>query len=274
MLRAATAVVVGTFTGLNADVVIHEQSALSTTRQLIDLDPWPRALDGLTIGFLSDFHRSSTVPRALIDRAVDTVLSLRPDLIVLGGDYVSFGDRQYVGSVAESIARLHAPGGVFAVLGNHDDERHVPAALTRAGAEVLKDARTRITVSGQALDLVGVKYWTRRIEDVAPLVDRSQPARILLAHDPRRLREAAELGFPLVLSGHTHGGQVVLPGLGAVAARKFPVASGLASRERTKLFVSRGIGTVYLPVRYHCPPEVALVTLRSAAPSSPAAATT
>jgi predicted MPP superfamily phosphohydrolase len=274
VLRAATAVVVGTFTGLTADAVVHEQSALDTTRQLIDLDPWPRALDGLTIGFLTDFHRSSTVPRALIDRAVDTVLSLRPDLIVLGGDYVSFGERQYVGSVAESIARLRAPGGVFAVLGNHDDERHVPAALTRAGAEVLKDARTRITVSGQALDLVGVKYWTRRLEDIAPLVDRSQPARILLAHDPRRLREAAELGFPLVLSGHTHGGQVVLPGLGAIAARKFPVASGLAARERTRLFVSRGIGTVYLPVRYHCPPEVALVTLRSAAPASPAAATT
>jgi hypothetical protein len=73
------------------------------------------------------------------------------------------------------------------------------------------------------------------------------------------LTEAAALGVPLVLSGHTHGGQVVLPVVGAVAARKFPVVAGTARLERTTLFVSRGIGTVYVPVRINCPPEVAVV---------------
>ena len=140
----------------------------------------------------------------------------------------------------------------------------MPGALVKTGIEVLKDQRTRITVDGQAVDLVGVRYWTRRLEEVAPLVDQRQPVRLLLAHDPRRLREAAALGFPLVLSGHTHGGQVVLPALGAIAARKFPIAAGLTSQDDTQLFVSRGVGTVYVPVRYHCPPEVALVTLRAA----------
>ena len=87
---------------------------------------------------------------------------------------------------------------------------------------------------------------------------------ILLAHDPRRLTEAAALDVPLVLSGHTHGGQVVLPLVGAIAAQKFPVVAGLGHRERTTMFVSRGVGTVYVPVRLNCPPEVAVLTLRRA----------
>ena len=84
---------------------------------------------------------------------------------------------------------------------------------------------------------------------------------ILLAHDPRRLTEAAALDVPLVLSGHTHGGQVVLPVVGAVAAQKFPVVAGIGRRDRTTMFVSRGVGTVYVPVRINCPPEVAVLTL-------------
>ena len=87
---------------------------------------------------------------------------------------------------------------------------------------------------------------------------------ILLAHDPRRFVEAQRLKLPLVLSGHTHGGQVVLPVLGAIAAQKFPVLAGIGRRDNTTMFVSRGLGTVYLPVRVNCPPEVAVLTLQSA----------
>ena len=90
---------------------------------------------------------------------------------------------------------------------------------------------------------------------------------ILLAHDPRRLAEAAALDIPLVLSGHTHGGQVVLPGVGAVAAQKFPVVAGIGRRDSTTMFVSRGVGTVYVPVRINCPPEVAVLTLRRRRPT-------
>jgi predicted MPP superfamily phosphohydrolase len=85
---------------------------------------------------------------------------------------------------------------------------------------------------------------------------------LLLAHDPRRLTEAASLDVQLVLSGHTHGGQVVLPGVGALAGRKFPVLAGYAMKDNTALFVSRGVGTVYVPVRVNCPPDVAVLTLR------------
>jgi predicted MPP superfamily phosphohydrolase len=84
---------------------------------------------------------------------------------------------------------------------------------------------------------------------------------ILIAHDPRRLEQAARHEMGLVLSGHTHGGQVVLPFVGAFAARRFPVVAGTARRGETTIFVSRGVGTVYVPYRLNCPPDVALLTL-------------
>ena len=94
---------------------------------------------------------------------------------------------------------------------------------------MLKDARTRLTIRGETIDLVGIRFWTRRQVDIAALTRASAPMTILLAHDPRRLTEAAALNVPLILSGHTHGGQIVLPGIGAIAAQKFPVVAGLGA---------------------------------------------
>jgi hypothetical protein len=127
---------------------------------------------------------------------------------------------------------------------------------------VLKDARTRLTIKGETLELVGIRFWTRKAADIASVMRGAAGTVVLLAHDPRRLTEAAALKVPLVLSGHTHGGQVVLPLAGAVAAQKFPVVAGIGQRNRTTMFVSRGIGTVYVPIRINCPPEVAVLTLQ------------
>jgi hypothetical protein len=162
---------------------------------------------------------------------------------------------------AEALAPLTAPYGVFAILGNHDDEREMPAALARQGIAVLQDARTRLTIRGEALELVGIGFWNRRIQGIVRMLQGATGMTVLLAHDPRRLKEAAELDVPLVLSGHTHGGQIVLPVLGAPAARRFPVVAGVARRANTTIFVSRGVGTVYVPIRLNCPPEVAVLTL-------------
>jgi len=140
----------------------------------------------------------------------------------------------------------------------------MPLALAQNGVHVLKDARTRLTIRHETIDLVGIRFWTKRQADIAPLVRGAAPMTVLLAHDPRRLTEATALAVPLVLSGHTHGGQVVLPLVGAVAAQKFPVVAGLARRENTTMFVSRGVGTIYVPVRINCPPEVAVLTLQPA----------
>ncbi|MGE0447540.1 MAG: metallophosphoesterase, partial [Vicinamibacterales bacterium] len=162
----------------------------------------------------------------------------------------------------ELLAPLAAPHGVFAILGNHDNDRDTQAVLSKKQISVLRDARTRLEIRGEGLELAGIRFWTRRAEDITRVLRRARDTVLLLAHDPRRLTEAAALGVPAVLSGHTHGGQVVVPGLGAVARRNFPVVAGLGQRENTSIFVSRGVGTVYVPVRINCPPEVAVVTLR------------
>ena len=194
----------------------------------------------------------------------------RPETIRLGGFIAeehandSETNRDYVRPSADALSPLAAPFGVFGILGNHDDDHDMPAALGRNGVQMLKDARTRLRIKNETVDLVGIRYWTKRQVDIAALTRDAAPMTILLAHDPRRLTEAAALGVPLVLSGHTHGGQVVLPLLGAVAAQKFPVIAGIGRRERTTLFVSRGVGTIYVPVRINCPPEVALLTLQPA----------
>jgi hypothetical protein len=141
----------------------------------------------------------------------------------------------------------------------------MPAALAAKGFTVLRDARTRLMVRGEPMDFVGIRYWTRRVTDIAHLLRGAVPHAILLAHNPKRLIEARELAVAAVISGHTHGGQIVLPGVGAIAAREFPVIAGLETRDGTTIFVSRGVGTVYIPVRINCPPEVAVLTLEGAA---------
>jgi predicted MPP superfamily phosphohydrolase len=223
----------------------------------------PPALDGLRIGLITDIHHSASVSADAVSQAVETLRAAATDLIVLGGDYVTFGDRDYLEPVAELLAPLaHAPLGSFAVLGNHDNDRETSAALTRRGFAVLRDEHTRITARNEPLDLVGIRFWTRRVEHMMPALKGTGPNTILLAHDPRRLTQAADLNIPLVLSGHTHGGQVVLPGLTAAVRQDFPVLSGLMRTTNTSLFVSRGVGTIYVPVRINCPPDVAVLTLR------------
>jgi predicted MPP superfamily phosphohydrolase len=264
LLKACAAAGAAAVGGSGAYGFLLERHALTLTRVSIPVSGLPAELDGFSIGLLTDVHRSRWVSADDVERGVDTLMAARPHLIVLGGDYVTWGDRRYVDRSAEALSILSAPHGVFAILGNHDDDHDMPAALASRGIEVLKDVRTELTVRNAVLSLVGLRYWTKRRADIEHLTRGARGTPILLAHDPRRFQEAAELGIPLVLSGHTHGGQVVLPGLGAVAARKFPVVAGLARRDRTSLFVSRGLGTVYVPARVNCPPEVAVLSLQPA----------
>ncbi len=269
-LKGVIATTVGAVTGASVYGVTYERHALRLTESALPVAGLPDALDGLRIGFLTDIHHSEMVSAEDVQRAVTMASQARPDLIVLGGDYVTWGDRGYVEPVAELLSGLRAPNGVFAILGNHDDDRDMPAALTARHITVLRDARTSLQINGETLDLAGIRFWTRRAEDIARLTRRARGTVLLLAHDPRRLAEAAELGVPGILSGHTHGGQVVVPGFGAIARRNFPVVAGLAGRQRTSIFVSRGIGTVYVPMRINCPPEVAIVTLRQRPDDQPA----
>jgi predicted MPP superfamily phosphohydrolase len=271
LLKGIAATAVGTVVGAAGHGYLYERRRVEVTRETLTVSGLAPALGGLRIGYLSDLHRSDTVTHEMAATAVDLLMAERPDLIVLGGDYVTWGggqNRRFVVPAAEALAPLSAPHGIFAVLGNHDDAREMPAALARRGFQVLIDARTRIQVRGEPLDIAGIQYWTRKVVDIERVIRGAGRNLVLLANTPSRLIEATALGIPLVLSGHTHGGQIVLPGLGAVAAKEFPVVAGSARREATAIFVSRGVGTVYIPVRLNCPPEVAILTLQPVDPTS------
>jgi predicted MPP superfamily phosphohydrolase len=261
-IKGLVATGLGAVTGTALYGVGYERHRIGVTEATLPVSGLAPPLDGLRIGLVTDIHHSRMVPADDVTQAVQLVMAAQPDIIVLGGDYVTWGERGYVGPVAELLAPLAAPHGIFAILGNHDDDRDMPAALQAKRFTVLKDQRTHVVVRGERLEIAGIRFWTRRAPDLARVLRGATDTVLLLAHDPRRLREAAALNVPAVLSGHTHGGQVVLPGFGALARRRFPVVQGLGSQDNTSIFVSRGVGTVYVPIRVNCPPEVAVVTLR------------
>jgi predicted MPP superfamily phosphohydrolase len=263
-LRSATVISVGALAGVGAYGAAYERHQITRIDRDLPVRGLPPALDGLRVGMITDIHHSSVVSADDVTRAVTLLKDATPDIVVLGGDYVSFFDRTFIGPVAELLAPLAAaPHGAFAVLGNHDDEKEMSAALGGRGFSVLKDQRTSLTIKDERLDLAGIRFWTRTPGEIASVLKGTGGTTVLLAHDPRRLVEAAALDVQLVLSGHTHGGQVIVPAVGAVAGRKFPVLAGHATRDNTSIFVSRGVGTVYVPIRINCPPDVAVLTLRS-----------
>ena len=230
------------------------------TEQTLDVAGWPTALSGLRIGFLTDLHRSATVSHEMIARAVDLVMARQPDLIIVGGDYVTNRDRRFVQPAAEALAKLAAPHGVFAVLGNHDDERDVPAALQATGFTVLRDARTQISIRGEPVDIAGLRYWTHRMADITRVVRGASPtlhadrAHAQAARSRRwrcRCRSCSAVTRTAARSS--------CPASGRWPRASFPIIAGAERRENTTVFVSRGVGTVYIPVRVNCPPEVASI---------------
>jgi uncharacterized protein len=264
-LQILSAGAIGAATGGLFHGYANERHQVGVTETAVGVSGLPDAFVGMRVALLTDLHLSPLVDPDDIARAVSMTLEQKPDLIILGGDYVTWGHERFMGPVGELLSPLTAPLGVIAILGNHDSDTgggdDMTAPLARNGFVVLRDARTRIEHRGDAVDVVGVRYWTRQTSTIAKLIDAPGKVNILLAHDPRRIKEAAALNIPLVLSGHTHGGQIVLPGIGAWNRGFFPTMHGTLERENTVLFVSRGIGMVYVPVRLNCPPEIAMLTL-------------
>ena len=186
-LKGALATAIGALTGAVSYGVAYERHRVGVTEATMPFFGLSPALDGLRVALLTDVHHSALVSADDVTRAVELALSTQPDMIVLGGDYVTFGDRNFVEPVAELLAPLRAPNGVFAILGNHDDDREMPAALTRKGITVLKDQRTRVVIRGDALEIAGIRFWTRRPADIAKVLKGADDPVLLLAHDPRRL---------------------------------------------------------------------------------------
>ena len=252
-----------------ARTALAEPNQLAVERHAIGLKRLPRALDGLRIVHLSDIHHSPFTGREQVERAVEVANSLQPDIIALTGDYVSH-EREYVQPCAEMLGRLRARRGVYAVLGNHDnwvDAELITDCFRLAGIQVLNNEGMRFEDRGASFWLAGVNDTMVGLEDL-PLALAGSSAdemKLLLAHNPVILRRAARAGVDLVLSGHTHGGQVTWRSERSASGRvRRRILRGLGRRGETQIYVTRGLGTVVLPVRYGCLPEVSLLTLRRA----------
>jgi predicted MPP superfamily phosphohydrolase len=229
----------------------------------------PQSFDGFRIAQISDVHHSRLVSIADVRRVAELAQGTGADLIVLTGDYTT-AYRRYIEPCAEALGALTAPEGVWAVLGNHDhytDPQLTARALERAHINVLNNANTFIRRGGETLQLAGIDDWSWNGTDWPRALyglDQKFPT-VLLSHQPRVLDVAEALKVSLILSGHTHGGQLSLPFIGAPArfgVKDFKYLRGLYERNGTQLYVSRGTGVIGLPVRFGARPEIAVIRLR------------
>ncbi|MDG3007658.1 metallophosphoesterase [Paludisphaera mucosa] len=238
------------------------------TRRTLALPNLPASFRGLSVAYLSDLHHGPYVGLDYIRHVVDWSNALKPDLVLLGGDYVSKSS-EYIGPVCREMARLRAPMGRFAVLGNHDNWEsgaESRAELDRAGLELIDNRGVWLRRGGDRLRVGGVgDLWTDEQSLPHALEDAHEgDAVVLLSHNPDYAEYVRDPRVGLMLSGHTHGGQVVVPGVGAVVlpsrfGRKY--SGGLVQGPAFPVFVGRGVGTSGPPVRFYCRPELVMLTL-------------
>ncbi len=230
------------------------------------LDP---RFDGLRIAHLSDLHIGALTPKSWGLAWAAAANRRAPDLAVVTGDMVTSGT-EYHEDIAEAVGALRAKHGVYASMGNHDyfgEGEPLVSLLRGRGVTVLRNEGTAIERDGAALWLAAIDdTWTRRDDLARAMRDRPAGATtVLLAHDPVRFDAAADAGVDVVLSGHTHGGQVAMPfayraiGLANLAHR---YRVGFYRRGRSTLYVHPGLGTTGPPMRLGVAPEVTILVLR------------
>ncbi len=228
------------------------------------LDP---ALDGFSIAHLSDLHYTGKIGRAYFEEVVRRANQLEADLVAITGDLLD--KSELVDWLPDTLGRLHAPLGVYCVLGNHDrrvDVAPLRAMLAQLGIHCLGGRAVTIEHRGAKILLAGNELpWFKPAADLPPtdgLADHD-PLRILLTHSPDQIGWARQRHFDLVLAGHTHGGQIRLPGIGPLVSPSFygvRYASGTFELPPTVMHVSQGISGK-TPLRYRCPPELARLVL-------------
>lgn len=225
--------------------------------------------DGLTMLLVTDVHAGPFLRAATLARAFERLAVLEPDVVLWGGDFASARVEDLEG-LDGAMRRLTGRLGTFAVLGNHDhytgDAAKVAGIVERGGAEVLHNRSRTLESSGDSVVVAGIDDWNvgRPDLDAALRGARAGKPTILLSHNPDVLFAAAERAVAVVLSGHTHGGQIRLPGLPVlVRMSRFRLDEGRYRAGGTELVVSRGLGAVGLPLRLACAPEAVRIVLRS-----------
>jgi len=267
-------------TALGADGYF-ESYRLQLKKIEIPLRRLPHRFDGFTIVQLSDFHYEEEFSAIPIRRSVDLVNSLHPDLVVFTGDFVTapmFRFGRHAALVAANavfpcaavLSGIKAPMGSFAILGNHDAYSNpalVASGLRSHGIPLLKNSCVPIERDGARFWLAGIDDALEGQPDLAAAIKKIPPGEpiILLAHEPDFADEAALTPVDLQLSGHSHGGQIWIPGIGAPwlpsLARNYP--RGFYKIENMLLYTNIGIGTIRAPIRINCIPEITHITLRT-----------
>lgn len=251
---------------------------LRITRLTLRVPGLPPAFEGYRIAHLSDLHLGVRLNHSRLPLIAAAVQRERPDLIALTGDFAT-GGRDGLAEGEALLAALRAPDGTWAVLGNHDHyvgSHRVAAMLRAAGIGLLHNAAHTLRRGNDALALAGIDDLVEGAPDLDAALDGAAPSQptILLSHAPDvASRAAADPRVVLQLSGHSHGGQVCLPGGRPIilprGSRAYPV--GLYTIGDLQLFVTTGTGTGWVVLRLNCRPEFAVITL-AAAPARPAEA--
>jgi predicted MPP superfamily phosphohydrolase len=255
--------------------ILIEPNRLVVRQETIEIKSWPHELSGLRIALISDIHAGgSFIDEKKLQQIVATTNALNPDLIVMLGDYMSqstwHGHEIAPEVIAANLKQLRAPLGVYGVLGNHDwwyNGDKVRRAFAAAGMRILEDEVVEVKWRQGSFWLVGLAdKWTRpqHIDETIAKVPSGLPI-IALTHNPDIFPKLPK-AVPLLLAGHTHGGQVNLPLIGTPVTpsdygRRY--AAGHIFENEHHLFVTSGIGTSILPVRFRVPPEIVILTLKS-----------
>lgn len=274
-LRVSLAVIILFLGGIVFWAFFIEPNRLVIREQTIRIDNWPQQLNGLRIAVIADIHAGAPfIDEKKLRLIVQRTNELRPDLIVILGDYMTGNGRVRHTMEPEVFAPilkdLSAPLGVYSVLGNHDwwfSGRKVRAGLEQNGIKVLEDEVVQLNARGTSLWLVGLAdLWTRpqNVEATINKVPEGAPV-IALTHNPDIFPQVSQR-VPLMLAGHTHGGQVRFPLIGSVVhssrlGERYEV--GHVFENNHHLFVTTGIGTSILPVRFGLPPEIVLLTVNA-----------
>ena len=250
-----------------------EPNLLSVTQKTVRLPKLPKSLDGLVVAQLTDIHYKPEEQQELMQEVVRVVNATQPDIIALTGDYIE-GRPKVIDPLMDTLSGLQAKHGIYATMGNHDGWSASPGrfrgAFHKAGIEFLHNDGSCIQIKGEHFFVIGTdSAWSGKVDAPACYRGHKNETVLALVHEPD-VFDSLRSSFPvdLQLSGHTHGGQCRVPLVGYAPVKvKYGrnYIYGAYAKEDSRLFVSRGLGTVGAKVRFACSPEVALLTLRSAA---------
>lgn len=265
-----------------ADGLLVEPKRIRVERVDVPVEGLGPGFDGYTICQVTDIHHSPIVSRSYIEGVVETAAALKPDMVAFTGDYID-EDREYMAPAIEALSRLRGGHATMAVLGNHDyfiDWRYSADVIRSHGLDLLLNDHRVLERGASRLCVGGTRDYFEDRPDARAAFEGAPDdvPRVLLCHHPDYAEYLpGDVRVDLVLSGHTHGGQVRIPftGLAPVVPSNFgqKYAGGLVELNRatgpglkapTRVYVSRGVGVVLLPVRFSCPPELTLIRLVAA----------